>query len=250
MVSPYYSIEHWSTANAMPDYKNNDPVEITVNDRAATRQAIINAVRRSRTEFVERSSWAAHKAKTASMQDDWDYRGIAVHHAGRSFTCGPAALQLQDIQSMQMDPTLLQRMQGKMHADDIGYHYAIDCFGNIYEGRDIRFKGEHLFRYNTGIIGIVLLENLAEPEERKDLAGRMQSLVRLLGKNGPQIPDRQKDSLRKLVEILSNVFYILVLGGHREFQNQSAGEGRICPGNVGLEFVKTLRASLRLSSPS
>jgi hypothetical protein len=250
MASPYYRVEHWSTAHAMRDYKNNDPVEVPVNDRAATRQAIINAVRRSGVEFVERSGWAARKAKTGSMQDDWNYRGIALHHAGRSFTCGPAALQLQDIQSMQTDPDLLHRMQGKMPADDIGYHYAIDCLGNIYEGRDIRFKGEHLFRYNTGMIGIVLLENLSDPGERNDLAGRMQGLGRLLGNSDQKIPDRQSASLKKFVEILSNVFEISMLGGHREFPNQAAGNGRICPGNVGVELVKTLRAALRLSSPN
>lgn len=77
--------------------------------------------------YKNRSDWAAHKNRSSKMVDDWDYSKIAIHHAGRSFACGPAALQLQDIQSMQMS-----KDSGAM--DDIGYHYAIDCFGNIFGG--------------------------------------------------------------------------------------------------------------------
>lgn len=107
---------------------------------------------------MERSDWAAHKNRSERMTNDWDYSMIAIHHAGRSFSCGPAALQLQEIQDMQMGKSVAP-------SDDIGYHYARDCFGNIFEGRDIRFKGENLHNYNTGVIGILLMENLTDPEE-------------------------------------------------------------------------------------
>lgn len=247
--TPQYSVEQWTSANAEFDYRNQAAHEITVNDRAATRQAIINMAQQAGINFVTRSDWAAHKAKSSSMQDDWSYRGIAIHHAGRSFTCGPAALQLQDIQSMQMNPDPFHLSQGKTAADDIAYHYALDCFGNIYEGRDIRFKGEHLFRYNTGMIGIVLLENLADPQEREDIVGKVQEFIGLFSRKKPIIPDAQKATLRSLIQILREVFNIEMLGGHREFPHQTAGEGRICPGNAGVAFVRELRASLGISAP-
>ena len=121
-----YTIEHWTTGQTKPNGEKKEVVSISVNNRAATRQAIINRVNQSGMNFVERSDWAAHKKRPERMHDDWNYTKIAIHHAGRSFTCGPAALQLQDIQDMQM-----RRKSAPM--DDIGYHYALDCFGNVFE---------------------------------------------------------------------------------------------------------------------
>jgi hypothetical protein len=55
-----------------------------------------------------------------------------------------------------------------MGFDDIGYHFGIDCQGNIYEGRDVRLKGSSVHNFNTGVIGIVLLNNLTTAEEGAD----------------------------------------------------------------------------------
>lgn len=153
-----YKIAHWTSTQTALDGEKQETLSISVNDRAATRQAIINRVRQAGMNFIERSNWAAHKNRSARMTSDWNYRKIAIHHAGRSFSCGPGALQLQEqeIQDLQMGKAVAP-------SDDIGYHYALDCYGNIFEGRDIRFKGENVHNYNTGVIGIVLLENLTAP---------------------------------------------------------------------------------------
>lgn len=236
----HYKIEHWASATAEADYKNQPAVKITVNDRAATRQAIIHRVRQNGMEFVERSDWAAHKNRSEKMKDDWSYQGIAIHHAGRSFSCGPAALQLQEIQSEQMV---------RIKADDIGYHYAIDCFGNIYEGRDIRFKGEHVHNHNTGLIGIVLLENLADPGEGGDKVAKVKSFLNAVGYDQHSVvPEAQKVAIAKFIAILREFFALTKLGGHREYPGQTK-EGKICPGNVGLAFVKQLRLTTGLAAP-
>lgn len=233
-------VKHWTASTAEKNYKNQSPVEITVNDRAATRQELITRVRQLGLEFVERSDWAAHKNKSEKMVNDWDYHSVAIHHAGRSAACGPASLQLQEIQEEQMK---------RIKADDIGYHYAIDCFGNIYEGRDIRFKGEHVHKFNTGVIGIVLLANLAEPDEGGDGVAKVKSFLNAIGFNQhPEVLSVQKESAEKFIRVLREFFKILVLGGHKEFPNQTK-EGKICPGKVGLTFVKQLRLRLSLSAP-
>lgn len=220
----------------------DDAVSISVNDRAATRRAIISRVRQTGLNFVERSDWAAHKNRSARMHNDWDYTKIAIHHAGRSFTCGPAALQMQDIQEMQMG-------KDTAASDDIGYHYALDCFGNVFEGRDIRFKGENVHNYNTGVIGVVMLENLTDPEEGGDGVAKVRTILDSIGfKQRPQIPETQKNSLKTFIAILRDFFYINTLGGHREFPGQ-LGEGKICPGNVGLALVKELRNFSGLNAP-
>ncbi|WP_454834716.1 peptidoglycan recognition protein family protein [Pseudomonas lini] len=213
------------------------PTTITVNDRAATREAILRLVRKKGCEFIERSSWGAHKAK-GEMVDDWDYSMIALHHAGRSVGCGAAAGQMRAIQS---------EHQAKF--DDIGYHYGIDCMGKIFEGRDIRFKGSSVHNYNTGVIGIVLLENLTTADEGGDMVAlARQALEAINGNMDQKIPAIQIDTLLNLIQALTSVFRVTTLGGHREFPMQ-AGEGKICPGNIGMELVRNLRIKTKLLRP-
>lgn len=239
-ANEHYKVAHWTVATAEANYKNQSATEITVNDRAATRQAIINRVRQNGMKFVERSEWGAHKNRPEKMVNDWNYQSVAIHQAGRSFSCGVASRRLQEIQDDQ---------RARIDADDIAYHYAIDCQGNIYEGRDIRFKGEHLRKFNTGVIGIVLLQNLSEPDEGSDAVAKVKSFLNAIGINQhPKVPSVQKDSAEKFLKVLREFFKISVLGGHREFPNQT-NDGKICPGKVGLVLVKQLRETLGLAAP-
>ncbi|WP_373741301.1 hypothetical protein [Neisseria sp.] len=126
---------------------NNDTntVEITVNDRAATQQAIINYLEKhlpviSDNKFLERSEWKARAAK-AGLEDKWNYTSIVIHHQGNSpqHACSAMYGALPEVQNKHMD---------KDGCSDIGYHYAIGCLGTIAEGRDIRFKGSHVKNNN------------------------------------------------------------------------------------------------------
>ena len=223
---------------SLPKTQPAAPIAVTVNDRASTREAIIRLVRKSGGEFVERSSWGAHQAKV-EMVNDWDYSMIALHHAGRSVGCGFGAGQMRAIQS---------EHQAKF--DDVGYHYGIDCMGKVFEGRDIRFKGSSVHNYNTGVIGIVLLENLTTAEEGGDMVAlARQTLEAMNGDMNQKIPALQIDSLLNLIQALTRVFRVTTLGGHREFPRQ-AGEGKICPGNIGMTLVRNLRIKTQLLPPS
>lgn len=214
------------------------PIPITVNDRAATREAIIKKVRSLNTTFVERSSWGAVKGKP-DMVMDWDYTMIALHHAGRSHSCTPGAEQMQEIQKGH----LTQKY------DDIGYHFGIDCTGQVYEGRDIRLQGSSVLKFNTGLIGIVLLENLTTPEEGGDWVAKGRVALDSLGYSTTNvIPAAQITALMHLIDALKSVFVIKHFGGHREYPGQ-ASEGKICPGNIGMELVRNLRAKTQLLPP-
>jgi hypothetical protein len=210
---------------------------------AGTRKAIIAAIRAKGASFVERRDWAARPVDTSKMTPDWNYSSIAIHHAGRSFSCGPigmAALQMQEIQSEQMS---------RIKAEDIGYHFALDCNGIVYEGRDIRFKGENVRAHNSRLIGIVLLENLTDPPEGGDAIAKVRTLLDKVGVGDrPIVPTRQGEVLRSLIGVLRKYFSIGVLGGHREFPDQAA-EGKICPGNVGIALVEQLRKETGLAAP-
>ena len=173
------------------------------------------------------------------MVDDWDYSMIALHHAGRSVGCDVGEGQMRAIQS---------EHQAKF--DDIGYHYGIDCMGRVFEGRDIRFKGSSVHNYNTGVIGIVLLENLTTAEEGGDMVAlARQALETMNGNMDQEIPAIQINTLLNLVQALTSVFRVTTLGGHREFPMQ-AGEGKICPGNIGMKLVRDLRIKTNLQPPS
>ncbi|KAB0498248.1 peptidoglycan recognition protein family protein [Pseudomonas lini] len=214
------------------------PIPITVNDRAATREAIIKKVQSQGGAFTERSAWGAVKGKP-EMVMDWDYTMIALHHAGRSHSCTPGATQMQEIQKGHMSQKY----------DDIGYHYGIACDGQILEGRDIRLQGSSVLKFNTGLIGIVLLENLTTPEEGGDWVAKGREALDYMGYGTTNvIPAAQIDALMHLIEALKSVFVIKHFGGHREYPGQ-ASEGKICPGNIGMDLVKNIRIKTQLLPP-
>jgi hypothetical protein len=133
--------------------------------------------------------------------------------------------------------------------DDIGYHYGIDCTGKIFEGRDIRLLGSSVLKFNTGLIGIVLLENLTTPEEGGDWVATGRMALDSLGYSTTNvIPAVQIDALKHLIGALKSVFVIKHFGGHREYPGQ-ASEGKICPGNIGMELVRNLRTQTGLLPP-
>ncbi|MCC6076708.1 peptidoglycan recognition family protein [Pseudomonas sp. GCM10022188] len=214
------------------------PVAITVNDRAATREAIIRKVRSLGHQFVERSGWRAIPAKDG-MESDWDYSMVAFHHAGRSYRCGHGGDQMRDTQEEQLDKKY----------DDIAYHFGIDCSGTIYEGRDIRLKGGSVRGYNTGVVGVVFLNNLTTAAEGDDIWSMGRETLEGFGVNTTNaIPPLQIEAAVNLLSALKSVFVIKRLGGHREFPGQAA-DGKICPGNIGMELVRNMRAVTGLLPP-
>lgn len=224
--------------------------DVKVDDKAATRQAIIVALRKRGYTFKTRSDWHAVTPKK-TLVPDWDYTQIAIHHAGNSFSCAAAGDE-------QMRTAQAKEMDGRF--DDVSYHYAVDCNGTIYEARDIRFKGAHVDKGNTGIIGIVLLADLSlrgdswEEEYRKapwwrKLRGAKDWISDKLDMENDESTDAQLKSLFSLVLVLKTYFHIATLGGHREFQRKATSEGRACPGTYGMAIVQLLRQKYGLSAP-
>jgi hypothetical protein len=133
--------------------------------------------------------------------------------------------------------------------DDIGYHYGIDCTGQIFEGRDIRLQGSSVLKYNTGLIGIVLLDNLTTPEEGGDWVAKGRVALDSIGYSTTNIiPEDQIIALMHLIDALKSVFVIKNFGGHREYPGQGA-EGKICPGNIGMALVRNIRTKTNLLPP-
>ena len=252
-----YLIEHWTGSHTEQGYGKQNAISISVNDRAATRQAIITGLKQRGHSLLERSSWNALSPKNALTSSGWNYRDIVIHHAGRSYSCAVneqgAIEQMKAAQSYDMD---------RHDFDDIGYHYAVSCAGGLIEARDIRFTGSHVMGDNTGKVGIVLLENWAEAGEawqqeysRKSLWQKFMgapNIARDALAFDHAVPTKvQLDALSALISTLKEFFNITALGGHREYQLLAPGnEGRACPGKHGMRVVEEMRAKFGFKPPS
>lgn len=207
--------------------------------RRAARINIQNALLSRGIKFFTRSDWHALPAKR--FDNDLDpqnpaddvlfYQSIVIHHAGGSFSCSEIAPDaMLRAQRFDMEDAWTDWAKRKLARnpnlplDDIGYHYAVSCAGDVYEGRPIGRKGEHVASLNTHKLGIVILTSL------------------LTDNRTPQM----EDTTAILVDILKNNFPTITrLGGHREFL-----PGRTdCPGNFGIKLVEDVRQKSRLAAP-
>jgi hypothetical protein len=174
-----------------------------------------------------------------------------MRHAGRSYSCGaPFIEEMQRVQAEDM---------GKSPPfDDAGYQYAISCQGEIYEGRDIRFTGEHVTGDNTGTIGIVFLADLVQAGEahqeeysRLSFVDKIKNIRGILTDGVVWWHDKptleQIKASRALCSVLLEFFNIQSLGAHREYQRLATKKGRACPGTLGMDIVKLLRSELSIS---
>jgi hypothetical protein len=228
----------------------NATVTVKVDDKAAVRQKIIAEIRRAKVEFVTRSDWKAREAKAAGLTEDWSYFGIALHHAGNSYTCDANGADK------------MRRVQQAHFAegfDDIGYHFGVDCEGAIYEGRDIRFSGSHVLNQNKGLIGIVLLADLSlrgeEREVQSDLPFWKKARFGILptyddiAVRHDEPSEGQLKSLEKLVDVLKTNFRSIArFGGHREWAKLK-DDARSCPGAHGLIVAEMMRKKFLLGQP-
>jgi N-acetylmuramoyl-L-alanine amidase len=254
-----YTIEHWTSGQTSLEGVTGDAILVPVNNRAATRQAIITRLKQKGYTLLERSSWGAKPPDLSRIQPShWDFRDVVIHHAGRSYQC--AVNQNGAIAQMQKAQTYDMQERPDAFAD-FAYHYAVSCPGELIEGRDIRYTGSHVEGDNTGKLGIVLLENLAEAGEAwaneyrsKSPWGIFKGLPDILRdrytKDHATPTQAQLDALSALIATLMEFFNITALGGHREYQLLSPnGEGRACPGKYGMQVVRAMRSKLKLNPP-
>ncbi len=110
-------------------------------------------------------------------------------------------------------------MNGKTtHYGDIGYHFVIDPYGRLFEGRDLRYQGAHANGdNNVGNIGICLIGNF---EKEKPTQAALDALEREIG------------ALRQKYDIPRSRVY-----GHRELRATE------CPGDALMRWVERYRKS-------
>jgi hypothetical protein len=235
--------ETWAMTEAKEANKVKT-IPVNVDNRAATRQAIILALRKEGFVFETRSDWKARPNDPKKPYvPDWDYANIALHHAGNSYSCSA-----DDVDQLRKAEATDFKRFGRL-----SYHYAISCSGMVYEALDIREKGAHIASGNTGVIGIVMLADFSkrgesyeqEYSKKTDSKKTLKQQVEEISEWGLDALDVfhdeptgvQVNALRALVKTLQRYFPVRMLGGHREYQVLANHEGRACPGAHGMRLV-------------
>jgi hypothetical protein len=105
---------------------------------------------------------------------------------------------------------------------DIDYHYVIDTDGNIYEGRNIGYRGAHVSRFagNTGAVGVLWL-------------GLSES-------TGNTPTNQQYTATIGLVYALDTNYGISNVYSHRGIEMSNNGPSTICPGDAALPFIDAI----------
>lgn len=229
-------------------------VQVKVDHKAATRQAIIMEIRRKKFEFKTRSDWKAKEPAT-SPHVDWDYKAIAIHHAGNSYSCAAdGADELRKAEATDLSSF-----------GHLSYHYAIDCQGVVYEALDIRYRGAHIEDGNTGVIGVVFLADFSVRGEAGKYGpgawnvtkkrGIVAGIKEWFGVQNDKLDlvydeptEKQLEAAFALVKTLLQFFEIKTLGGHREFA-KTHGTSRACPGTHGMIIAEMMRNDFKLLPP-
>jgi hypothetical protein len=124
---------------------------------------------------IARSAWAKDRATNSLMNRMLPVRYVTVHHDGMtpffSADTASSAARLETI----------RRSHRNKGWGDIGYHFAVDRDGRVWQGRDMAWQGAHVKDHNEGNIGIVCLGNFdLQAPSPKQVAALQQHIARLM----------------------------------------------------------------------
>jgi hypothetical protein len=129
---------------------------------------------------ISRNTWAQGQPIPRHMNRMLPARYITLHHDGMTaFTStskSSASSRLETIRKSH-----LRRDGGRW--GDIGYHFAIDPMGRLWQARPLAWQGAHVRAKNEGNIGIVVLGNYElQSVNRAQLATVTSTLQSLMKK--------------------------------------------------------------------
>lgn len=106
--------------------------------------------------YLPRRQWTTTSAKSWLADPMGRVTRITLHHDGMSPFYGRSASD-----SVDRLEAIRRSHVGRGWAD-IGYHFAIDPQGNVWEGRPLNLQGAHVKDQNEQNIGVVVLGNFQE----------------------------------------------------------------------------------------
>jgi hypothetical protein len=126
---------------------------------------------------ISRATWAKGMPISRNMNRMLPVRYITVHHDGMelftSTSKSSAALRLEKIRKSHL------RRDGGLWGD-IGYHFAIDPAGRLWQGRPLTWQGAHVKARNEGNIGVVVLGNYDRQSVNRAQVAAIEATLRSL----------------------------------------------------------------------
>lgn len=107
---------------------------------------------------IARQSWATERPVPALMNRMTPIRYVTIHHDGMR----PFFADDRSAAAARLDA--IRRAHRQQNWGDIGYHYAVDRAGNVWECRQLCYQGAHVKNFNPGNVGIVALGNFDEQQ--------------------------------------------------------------------------------------
>jgi hypothetical protein len=196
--------------HAVEGFGTNQTNQLLIPDKRSLIHGIARAHR-----IARRSEWGKKSPRYATMEPDWEYTTVVIHHSGDGGETDPVQIEKQHMEERGFD--------------DVGYHYMIKPDGSIYEGRHLAYKGSHVEKANSHKIGILLMGDYEHQIWDVD--------------DDPSAP--QMVAAVELIKTLkAELGTIVSLGGHRDYK-----QGTECPGGAMYAHLDALRKATGLGGP-
>jgi len=133
-------------ARPLPDVPAPEPVEPTLVHTPPPPRSPFTGV-------LPRTAWASGAPVPALMKPMLPVRYVTVHHDGmRPFYGDDAHAAARRLDA-------IRKAHRRQRWGDIGYHFAVDRAGNVWQARPLEFQGAHVKYCNEHNIGVVALGN-------------------------------------------------------------------------------------------
>lgn len=128
----------------------------------------------ARLPLVRRTAWTRYQPRLSRIYAAGRFNRITVHHTGLYVNTSTARSSVaRDMQSV-------LAAHVRLRYGDIGYHFAVDYGGCVWEGRSLAHQGAHVSSANEQNIGVVLLGNFERQRPSQPQMSAMRSLVSAL----------------------------------------------------------------------
>lgn len=123
---------------------------------------------------LARTRWATGRPIPSRMNAMLPVRYVTVHHDGMDPFTG------DDARAAAARLDAIRRAHLNRGWGDIGYHFAVDRAGNVWEGRPLAYQGAHVKDHNEYNLGVVALGNFDRQQPTRAQLAALHRHVRLL----------------------------------------------------------------------
>jgi hypothetical protein len=122
--------------------------------------------------IIPRSSWTREGPNLATIEPMNGVKLITFHHSG-----DPKPFTTTDYSETAQHLEYVREYHRSRSFQDIGYHFAIDRAGRVWQLRSLAYQGQHVRYNNEHNIGIVVLGNF----DRQGMSQAQKDRVKSLG---------------------------------------------------------------------